>query len=187
VDDLALLERAMDATRRVVHGVRPEQHDGPTPCSAWNVRALMNHLVGGNRFFAARARGEQPELSVLTSDHVGDGEPAAVYDESAQEALAAWRTPGAVDRTATLPSGGAGPKVINMHLMDVFVHGWDLATATGQDRSLDRDVGQVLYERWHGTVAAEVRGEGGIFGQEVAVPPDAPVADRLAAYLGRRP
>jgi uncharacterized protein (TIGR03086 family) len=187
MDDLELLERAIAATARVVHGVRADQHGAPTPCSDWDVRTLMNHLVAGNRYFAARARDDNPDMSIWAAEHIGAGVPASVYDASAQEALDAWRAPGAVQRRARLPSGGTGPKVIEVHLLDVVVHGWDLATATGQDRSLDPEVGQELYDRWYGTVAPEARGESGIFGPEVPAPPDASPVDRLAAYVGRTP
>lgn len=49
----AQLERAHAATGAVFDGVRDDQWALPTPCAAWDVRALANHLVGGYRLFAA--------------------------------------------------------------------------------------------------------------------------------------
>ncbi|MGH3329048.1 MAG: TIGR03086 family metal-binding protein [Streptomycetales bacterium] len=185
MDDQTMIERAMSATGRVFRDVSPAQRGGPTPCEAWDVRALLNHVIAGNRYFPALARGEDSDMSVWGADHLGDADPAEVYEESAAAALDAWRLPGAVERTATLPSGGQGPRLFDIHLADVLVHGWDLATATGQDRSLDPEVTQAVFGRWYGNVPPEVRGM--VFGPEVECAPGAPVADRLAAYLGRTP
>jgi uncharacterized protein (TIGR03086 family) len=181
------LERAVAATRAVVAKVNPEQHGDPTPCDAWDVRALLNHLVAGNRYFGALAAGERPEFSLFQEDHLGDADPARNYDAAAATALDAWRSADSLDRAAPLPSGGTGPKIIDMHAVEEFLHGWDLATATGQDRTLDPQLAQDLYGVWYGMVPPEVRGPGKTFGAEVPCPPDAPTADRLAAHLGRTP
>ena len=186
-DRIGMLERAMAATARVVRGVRPEQHDDPTPCPDWTVRTLQNHLVAGNRYFAASAGGEQADMALWAADHLGDGDAGAAYEATAKAALDAWRTPGALERRAKLPSGGSGPRVFDMHLMDTVVHGWDLATATGQDSPVDPDTAQALYDAWHGKFPDEVRAGGRVVGPEVDVAPDAPVTDRLLAYLGRTP
>ena len=65
------------------------------------------------------------------------------------------------------------------------------ATATadhpGQDSPVNPDTAQALYDAWHGKFPDEVRAGGKVVGPEVAVAPDAPVVDRLLAYLGRTP
>ncbi|MEQ1787300.1 MAG: TIGR03086 family metal-binding protein, partial [Acidimicrobiales bacterium] len=68
-------------------------------------------------------------------------------------------------------------------LTDAEVHGWDLATALGQDRTLDPEVVDVLLP----SVIEQqelIRGSG-MFGAEVPVPADADPAVRLLALLGR--
>jgi uncharacterized protein (TIGR03086 family) len=184
-DETALLERAVKATTAVLRQVSADAYDRPTPCPDWTVRALVNHMVGGSRYFAASAAGEEPSFSLFAGEQPGDTEAATVYEDHGRAAVTAWRTPGATDRRATLPSGGEGPRVFDMHLLECHLHGWDLATALGVDRTLDPGVAQAAYEAWHGTVPPEVRGM--IFGPEVPVAPDAPIGDRLAAYLGRTP
>ena len=184
-DPIALLERALAGTRRVVGDVRPDQYGAPTPCPGWDVRALLNHLLAGNEYFAALGRGERPDMAVWTTDHLGEGDPAALYDASSKTALDAWRGPGALDRFATLPSGGKGPRVFDMYLMETAVHGWDLAKATGQQPPLDDVLAQELYRAWYGRFPDEVRAGGRVVGPEVPCAPDAPITDRLLAYLGR--
>jgi len=184
-DKIDLLGRALATTSRVVHHTHPDQYAAPTPCADWDVRTLLNHLVAGNTFFAASARGDKADMSVWAHDHLGHDDPGTRYDDTAKTALAAWHTPGATDRTAALPSGGPGPHYIDMYLLEALLHGWDLATATGQDRSLDDEVVRAVTGTWTGTVPDEVRGM--IFGPVVPAAPDAPALDRLAAYLGRTP
>ena len=186
-DQIGLLARALAETSRFVGNVRAEQYGVATPCPGWGVRTLLNHLLAGNAYFTARVRGEQPDMSVWAADHLGDGDPAALYDVSAKTALDAWRAPGAVDQTATLPSGGPGPRVFDMYLMEIAVHGWDLAKATDQHPPLDPELAQELYDTWYGKFPEEVRGGGRVVGPEVPCAPDAPVTDRLLAYLGRTP
>jgi hypothetical protein len=56
VPDIAELHRlALDATARIVANVGPGQWAAPTRCDAWDVRALVNHLVAGNLWAAELA------------------------------------------------------------------------------------------------------------------------------------
>ena len=69
-------------------------------------------------------------------------------------------------------------------LIDVLIHGWDLATATGQDAELDPGLVEACWEVV--TPQAELLKGSGMFGSEVEVPPDANPQTRLLALLGRR-
>ena len=75
--------------------------------------------------------------------------------------------------------------VINQHLADMAVHGWDIARATGQSTDLDTGVAQTALEWARGALKPELRGTA--FGPEVEVPASAPVYDRLAGFFGRVP
>jgi uncharacterized protein (TIGR03086 family) len=68
--------------------------------------------------------------------------------------------------------------------IDVLIHGWDLAVATGQDSTLDSELVDTCWE----IVRPQqdlLRGSGA-FGTEVEVPDDADSQTRLLAVLGRR-
>ena len=52
------LEQAITAAKGVLAGVKPDQLSGPTPCASWDVAGLINHLVGGQYFFATMVKGE---------------------------------------------------------------------------------------------------------------------------------
>lgn len=70
-------------------------------------------------------------------------------------------------------------------LMDVLVHTWDLARATGQDESLDPDEVHAFLvgiEPWDAALRSS-----GHYGARVPVPADADEQSRLIAFTGRRP
>ena len=67
VEDLA---RACEAVGDLIAEIRPEQWTAPTPCTEWNVRDLVEHLVGMDLVFAALIEGEpMPERG---ADRLGD-------------------------------------------------------------------------------------------------------------------
>ena len=70
-------------------------------------------------------------------------------------------------------------------LMDLLVHTWDLARATGQDERLPPDeVHDFLIGIEPGDAALRASGQ---YGPRVAVPDDADEQTRLLAFTGRQP
>ncbi len=98
------LGRALDATGDLITGVKPNQWTNATPCPEWNVRALVNHLVSGNRMFAGIIRGEpMPPRGNLSQFHVIDGlgdDPIAAYREAGTELLVAFSEPTVCQRVS---------------------------------------------------------------------------------------
>ena len=139
---LDLLTRADDGfTQRLVL-VRPDQWAAPTPCTAWHVQALVNHVVGANRRYTMLLHGATAADVDATriADHLGD-DPVASFLATAAELNAAIREPGAMARTAQHPAGQrTGAQLLEMRILDVAVHTWDLARAIGADETLDPDV-----------------------------------------------
>ncbi|HEY5424324.1 MAG TPA: TIGR03086 family metal-binding protein [Ilumatobacteraceae bacterium] len=139
-DDISVQHRrALDATRPLVAGIGANQWDLPTPCDDWNVRELLNHIVAGNLWAAELASGRTIDDvgSRLDGDVVG-ADPVAAYDASAEAAANAFEAPGALDAPCAVSYGPVPGSVYAGHrLIDVLVHGWDLAAATGQSTDLD--------------------------------------------------
>ena len=50
-----MLAQAFASTAGVLAEVDAQQLDGATPCASWQVRELINHLVGGTIYFAVTA------------------------------------------------------------------------------------------------------------------------------------
>ncbi len=186
MDIIHLHERALDETARLVGGVRPDQIGLPTPCSDWDVRALLAHLVGGNARYAAVAEGKPMGRGPVAADLLSD-DPAGAYRRSAAAVTAAWRDPALLDRPFDLPFGVMPGRVaVGIHLIETVTHGWDLARATGQQPAFDPDVVAAAARFAQSSLTGE-RPPGAPFAAPVPATDDRPELDRLAAFLGRTP
>jgi uncharacterized protein (TIGR03086 family) len=176
--------RAATAIEALIGSVSPNQWGAPTPCDKWTVREVVNHLVGGNLVIAARFCGDQvPELN---ADHLGSAEPTAAFRESAAKLLVTLDLPDIFIREYRTASAGAmtGETLMHMRIADHMVHGWDLATATGNRLDLPED----LVEQSLAFATSRMTGvprDGSVFAEIQAVPDDAPAIDRLVAFTGR--
>jgi uncharacterized protein (TIGR03086 family) len=179
--------RALEHTGRLVAGVGDDQWDLPTPCDDWDVRELVNHLVSENLWVAPMLEGRSIDDvgDAFEGDQLGD-DPVAAYDRSAEIAGEAACRPGAMEQPVAVSYGPVpGADYTGHRLVDVVVHGWDLAAATGQDRSMDAEALEVLWPRLQSE--AEMLASTPYFGDPVSVGDDAPLADRVLGLLGRDP
>ena len=183
---LALLERALDQTARVIDGIRPDQRELPTPCADWDVQAVVQHVVGQDlRNFTAVAAGEMPDWRAPADELPDDW--AAAFDSGARLVLATWRTAD----LASLVVGPGGEVPLgtrtNQQIAELAVHGWDVVRSTSQQINLDPEIADHALAWSQRTMRPESRGPGKAFGPEVPVPDDAPSYDRLAGWFGRDP
>ena len=178
------LEQAIATTRGVLTSVSKEQLGGDTPCAQWKVSDLINHIVGGQYFFEAGAKGEPPAGG--DTDYSA-GDFVAAFDEGAQRCLAAFRADGVMEKMLTLPFGQMpGAAFFGLAATDTLTHGWDLAKATGQSTDLAPELaGQLLVGAQAAISPAFRSPEGNPFGLEQTAPAGANNADKLAAFLGR--
>ncbi len=179
------LEQAIAATRSVLTGVSKQQLADETPCAAWKVSDLINHIVGGQYFFEAGAKGAPPaggDTDFSATDFV------SAFDEGAKRCVAAFNEDGVMEKMLTLPFGQMpGAAFVGLAATDTFAHGWDLARATGQSTDLDPALAGELLERAKQAISPAFRSEdGAVFGPEQSAPAGACNADQLAAFLGRK-
>jgi len=186
-----MMQAICDATGRIVAHVEPAHHNLPTPCSAWNVHDLANHLLATLELGRALLSDEMPTVQtgpgqVPPVDLVGDDLVGAY--KTGSKALVAATTADAVGRVHVTPLGempGAG--LAGFAGLDVLVHGWDLATAIGIDATIDPSLAEPML-----AFACQAIGDNNDMrapriGPEVAVAADADPTSRLVAYLGRTP
>jgi uncharacterized protein (TIGR03086 family) len=181
-----ILERAFASTRGVLGNVTPAQLDESTPCASWDVRALVNHIVGGTHYFAGSVRGDFEPSAVAPDFAAGDF--MAGFDDGAAQAVAAFGAPGNAEKMITLPFATLpGATFMGIAATDSFAHGWDLARSTGQPTDLDPTLAAQLLENARVFLPDALRGPDGTapFGPLVEARASASPADQLAAFLGR--
>jgi uncharacterized protein (TIGR03086 family) len=178
--------RALDSARRFVAGVREEQWGSGSDCAGWTVRELVNHIVTGNYWAAELGAG-------LSIEDVGDRldgdvlgtDPLRAYDDSSLVAAAVFRAPGAMEAPCAVSYGPVPGEVYCGHrILDVLIHGWDVASSTGQDATLDAELVEACFEVIEPQI--DMLAGSGLFGTKVDVPADAGRQTQLLAVLGRR-
>ena len=184
--DIAELHaEALDVTGMIVAGIPEDRWHAGTPCDGWDVRALVNHVVSGNLWAAELAAGGTIEDvgDRLDGDVLGP-DPVGSYSASAKAAAAAFRSPGALDAPCAVSYGPVPGSVYAGHrFIDVFIHGWDLAVASGQDTVLNADLMQACRQVLEPQL--ELFRGAGAFAGPLPVPPGATDQTRFLAMLGR--
>jgi uncharacterized protein (TIGR03086 family) len=183
-----------DLHRRSVEGfmARVEAVDGgawagPTPCADWDVRDLVNHVVNEDLWTVPLMEGATIEEvgSRFDGDLLGD-DPVTVTRAACDTATMAAASGIVAGRTVHLSFGDTPAEEYAYQLAaDHVIHGWDLAVATGGDRSIDPDVVEAL-AAWFADREELYRGAGAIGPRPDGATVDDPQARLLVAF-GRDP
>ncbi len=178
--------RALESARRSVAAIGDDQWVLDSDCEGWTVRELVNHIVTGNYWAAELGSG-------LTIEAVGDrldgdilgNDPLRAYDDSAIVAAAVFRAPGAMEAPCAVSYGPVPGAVYCGHrFLDLLIHGWDVATSTGHDTTLDPELVEACFEVLEPQL--DMLAASGMFGTTIEVPEDADRQTQLLAVLGRR-
>ena len=175
-DPVQLYETAASKARKVVQGVKPEQMKQSTPCSEWDVEALMNHLVSAQTGIAGIVSGSQVAAGAT---------PLESLDTAVSAMVAAAKAPGGLEkkvqgRQGEVPAG----QMLNTGTMDVSIHTWDLAKATGQDTTLDAGVVEHIFPIVEGIAQ---RGPSPAFAAPTEAAANVSRQDKMIALSGRKP
>jgi uncharacterized protein (TIGR03086 family) len=141
-ESLELLVVANDEFARRLRVVGPDDWWRPTPCSEWDVHALVNHVVGGCVRHQMLLHGAQTHEVEATRavDHLA-GDPVAAFAAAADVVVTCFREEGALERIVQHAAGDrTGRELLSMRVLDSAIHGWDLARAMGADETLDGHV-----------------------------------------------
>ncbi len=177
-------QQAAQQAGKIVAGVTPDQFALPTPCSEFDVKALVNHMIGGLYMFDAAARSTSIQMAELEKDFVQDG-AATAYEQAANQLCETVGVDGVIMNKWELPFGSMpGMIAVGIGIMESVQHGWDLAKATGQTPSFDTELLEICM-RTAKMMPEEQARNPRVFGPEQSAPEGAPLADQLAAFLGR--
>jgi uncharacterized protein (TIGR03086 family) len=172
----------------VVAGITGDQWDEPTPCSLWSVRDLLAHNVVENLWVPALMAGE----TVASVGDRFDGDvlgarPSRAWAATVDSANAAMEDEGAMERIVHLSFGDLpGAEYAKQRIVDLVVHAWDLARATGRPEVLDGDSVHACLgwgEEWKPMLGAM----GDYFDPPIESAPDADPQTRMLNLFGRHP
>jgi len=177
---------ALDEVDRHVRAITPDRWNDPTPCTEWDLRALVDHLVYETLWVPDLVAGAT--LAEVGSRYEGD--------RLGRDPIGAWAAANeaAVDgvRSSNLDvpvhtSGGelTADEYLTQMLFDASIHGWDVAQSIGVEHTIPDDVARDL----HAWFAPQASGwvEAGILAPPIEVPDDADPTTHLIALSGRNP
>ena len=189
MDQLAPLDAASGEFRARLAPITQEQWPLPTELGDWTVRTLVDHVIGANRMSVVLLAGGSREDAIASMGAAaGDADLLDAFDDSAAAQRAAFAAPGAFEMTVAHPAGQlTGARLFGFRLVDLTIHAWDLARATGGDLDLNPMIVSSLWETLSPTAPHLVAT--GVFGEGASgdVPADAPLQLQLLDMLGRRP
>jgi uncharacterized protein (TIGR03086 family) len=186
MDGAQLFRRALEQATALVGGVRPSQFTLATPCTEWDVRALVSHMLHELSW--------APDLILgATVAEVGDrydgdligGDLVASWRRAAQAALIA------VDRCDPVAiahlsfADVSNDAYLRQVGGDELIHSWDLGAATGVPVRFDPELAEAVYEN----TLPGVKGmqASGLFAPPVLAPENADAQTRMVALFGRDP
>ncbi|GAB3792376.1 TIGR03086 family metal-binding protein [Nocardioides ungokensis] len=171
-----LLDRALAYTRVSLAAVDQASLDRPTPCAAWNLDQLLDHMADALDAFTEAAGGwVEVRRPAPAETRVG------TLQDKACALLGAWTmaAPAAV-LVGDLPVEAS--LLVAAAALEVTVHGWDVAQATGRRTPVPDELARELLPVARAVVSCSDRG--------VRFAAERPAADSsdaalLLAFLGR--
>jgi uncharacterized protein (TIGR03086 family) len=189
-DRRPLHRRALDDATALVDQIGAADLGRPTPCSGWDVSALLTHMIGQHHGFAEAVESGDAPKSAYSYVWTADADLRIAWAASVdriKDAFAAGQLEDRVklveiNETATYPLAA----VVGFHLLDTTVHAWDLATALGQAYRPDDDLVDATYAAARQVPSGKARTQpGAAFAPPLTGEPDDPWLQALA-LLGRR-
>jgi uncharacterized protein (TIGR03086 family) len=174
-----MLDRAVGFALTAVQAVTPDMSGRRTPCGAWDLGMLVLHLAESlaalHEGMDAGRVGREPGREALPDD------PVSVLRVRAVRVL---RASAAFDAVAVGDRRLPGRLLTGAGAVEVAVHGWDIAQATGEARPIPPVLAGDLLTMCP-LVLPDPRRP--LFAGPVDPGPDASPGERLVALLGRRP
>lgn len=177
---------ALDEVDRHMQEIHPDQWTNPTPCTEWNLRALVDHVVYETLWvpdlLAGKTLAEVGDR--YEGDRLGD-DPVGAWDAARAAAVDGVRS-SSLDVPVHTSSGEVTvDHYLTEMLFDASIHGWDVARGIGVEHTIPDDVARDLHDWFAPQVQAWLAA--GAVAAPVEVGEDADPSTRLIALTGRNP
>jgi uncharacterized protein (TIGR03086 family) len=185
MDPIANLSTSYDIMEKTIAAVPAAKWSAQSPCTEWDAKGVVNHVIGGAMMVAACVSGKPLDHASLAGDLAGEN-PAASYRAAVNEALAAFKAdPSVLGRNVTMPFGEMpGAVVAGIFTNDNFCHAWDLAKASGLDTDIEPEFAAGVLKASRMFITPDLR-TAGLFDAEKPARAGSSVADQVAAFMGR--
>jgi len=178
---------------RLLDRVRDDQLGDPTPCPAYTLGDLLEHVRTLSEAFTLAGRKERPPAGSQPPQPGNaarlTGEWRAETDVWLRRLVEAWADPTAWEGTSWIAGSQMPASVIGLVATNELVaHGWDVARATGEQLTVDEACLAAAGEfvaMMSGPGSEEMRGAA--FGPALPVGPGASSLDQVVAGNGRDP
>jgi uncharacterized protein (TIGR03086 family) len=179
-------QHAVGEFGRRVDLVGDDQWSAGTPCTDWDVRALVAHVVDETRWVPYLLGGGTVADAGdrFSGDPLGSDAKAA-WHQAADAALEAVTAEGALDRTVSVSAGEMSARDYLWEMtVDATVHAWDLARGIGADDRLDPELVRRIHSERE--KSPDALSGSGLFAPPVQVAVHADLQARMLGLMGRR-
>ncbi|BCW70822.1 TIGR03086 family metal-binding protein [Arthrobacter sp. NicSoilB8] len=175
IDELASAEASLAVAQRVLQGLKDSDMDARTPCEDFTVDGLLDHLFGSIASIGTALGVTVPDRPTASPEV-----RIAVASQITLEAFRARGLEGSLDMGfAELPA----TLVANILNLELLVHAWDFAAATGQELAVSPVLSDYVLGLARNTISPRMRGA--TFAEEALVDESAASMERLIAFTGR--
>jgi uncharacterized protein (TIGR03086 family) len=185
MDSKELFAKCVEHASPCIRHLSEDQLTNSTPCSEWDLKALLNHMVNELLWVPDMLAGRT--VAEVGSKYDGDvlgSDPASAWTRAADAALVAVKN-------ADL-SGVAhvsyGDVPLEQYLTevsnDMYIHGWDVAQAIKCTLLMDQELAEALYDKLLPRKQEIINS--GVYGTLVDVADDSSASTKLLALMGRK-
>jgi uncharacterized protein (TIGR03086 family) len=183
-DDIADRHRRICQTFGGKVDVVGEHWHSQSPCSDWNARGVLEHVIGFHDVLLLRPLGAKPQRP--------KDDPVGRWRATIEALDLVLSRPGLFDGVIDVPPVGNHPpskidaaRLVPMLSLEVLIHTWDLARAAGHDITLDPELCRTFLAGLpsdEGTLSKT-----GMYGSPQDVPAGSHAQTKLLARMGRDP
>jgi len=178
---------AANAVQALLKKVETTDFAKPTPCNEFDVQSLLDHLTMVLR--RSVAIGSGIHWTTVEQDRVGADIDTYVAEitRAVEAQEQAWSDPSRLGAMVEVPWGNIpGGAAVAIYTAELATHGWDLATAIGEDFTIPDDALAVALSAVK-QIPAEGREDPEIPFSDVVDPgPDASALLKIAGWGGRQ-
>lgn len=187
-DALETYTNGLDFFGDVVDAVPADAWDRPSPCIGWTAKDVLGHVGQVTAMGSAILAGEP--MAFEDADPPGGavtGSPAQWWAQIEAAARAAAETVEDLDAVVESPMGTRTVREgLSFPAVDLFVHGWDVAAATGDRVELPPEAIDFIEAVFKHIPDDAVRVPG-VFGPKRSAGHSASPTAKLIAFTGRDP